>query len=363
MDYPDPATTPYGTHYELSTHLLANALAERGHTDLLWLRPALFVASINGHVYGWNQTKCSITSTVVEELTTRKDYARQLLRRAGVAVAAGGSWRPEEREQAVAHAERVGWPVVVKPARLSKGRGVTVGIADKNDFLTAWDAAAALTRGRIVIERQMDGDEARIVVVGGRAIAACGRRRPNVIGDGQSRIAELVAAKAAGRRGNPHLTDKPLELTAARAGYLSQAGLGAESVPAAGHRVWLEDRAGIAGAPSTWTYGADSVDWTDSVHPSYLREAERAALAFGDPGVLGVDMIAQDWQQPAAVGSHIVVEVNCRPAIGCHHFPWEGPARDVAGAIIDACLDAEPGDDAGTDGDDPDGWMAELPVG
>lgn len=66
--------------------------------------------------------------------------------------------------------------------------------------------------------------------------------------------------------------------------------------------------------------------------------SESDHLAFAGLGLCGVDMIATDWSQPAAAGNYIIVEVNSRPAIGCHHFPWEGKSRNVAAAIVDACL-------------------------
>lgn len=93
----------------------------------------------------------------------------------------------------------------------------------------------------------------------------------------------------------------------------------------------------IGGGYST---GADSIDLTETVHPSYRQVAEQVYQAIPGLGLCGVDIIATDWSQPATADNHIVVEVNSRPAIGAHHFPWEGKPRDVAGAIVDACLNS-----------------------
>lgn len=337
MDYPDPLSTPYGETFELSTHLIANEVIRRGGQPR-WLRNALFTAEVDGRPLAFNMTRCPITSTVAGELTTRKDYTRKVLESAGLPVAPGGVYRPDDHDRALQRARRVGWPVVVKPAGLGRGRGVTVGITCDDEFTAAWAAATKVTSGRILVERQADGEEARIVVVDGQAVAVCGRRRPNVVGDGETTIAGLIDRKQAERLENPHLSNKPLELTAARRGHLLSRGMSPDTVPEEGRTVWLEDRGGIVGAPSTWSHGADSVDMTDTVHPSYMTVAAAIQQAFPGSGLVGVDMIAEDWTRPAAAGNHIVVEVNCRPAIGCHHFPWEGKPRDVAGAIVDACL-------------------------
>ena len=333
-------TTPLGTHFELSTHLIAREVIRRGHRDLRWLRPALFVARIGGRTHAWNMTRCGITSTIGAQIAGRKDYARQLLRDAGLSVAAGGSYRPDQRERALARAEQVGWPVMVKPAGGSKGRGVAMATSP-GEFASAWQALA--DTATIVVEKRVAGDEGRFLVVDGRCVAVAGRIPAHVIGDGRSTVAELVAAKNTARGQNPHL-----------AGHLVPTGPNPDLVPTIGQRVVLDHRGG-------YSSGADSVDLTDTVHPSYRQIAERAYAAIPHLGLAGIDIIATDWSQPAAPDNHIVVEVNSRPAIGAHHFPWEGKPRDVAAAIVDACLGVEDDwDEGGTDGDDPDGWWQEL---
>lgn len=329
---PDPMATPYGTHFELSTHLIARALISRGHDDLYWLRPGMFVARVNGHVIGWNMTRCSITSSIGAEIAGRKDYTRQMLKNAGVPVAAGGSYRPSERDRALAKAKQLGWPVIIKPADGSKGRGVAL-VHDAHELAAAWDEIT--TTAKIVVERRMIGEEARFLVVDGRCVAVAGRIPAHVIGDGRSTVRELVAAKNAAREKNPHLATRPLPV-----------GVEPELVPDVGQRVVLDHRGG-------YSTGADSVDMTDMVHPGYRLVAEQAYAALPGLGLCGVDIIAADWAQPPAAGNHIVVEVNSRPAIGAHHFPWDGKPRDAAGAIVDACLRR-------VGALQPQGWLARL---
>lgn len=326
--------TPLGKH-ELSTQLMAREVLSRGH-EPRWLRNALFVIDVDGIVLGWNMTRCTVTSTIAAEITGRKDYARQLLTQFGVNVALGRSFSGDQQEAALLFAQSAGWPLVVKPAGQGGGRGVTVGIKSDEEFLEAW--ANALPSRRVVIEQQFDGDEARFTVVGGQFVAVAGRRRPNVVGDGSSTIHDLVTSKQRARASNPHLANKPLHLTDARIGFLLEQGLSPEFVPATGATVWLEARGGAAGAPSTWTHGADSVEMTEVVHNSYIEVALNAYHAFPQLGVAGIDIIAKDFSVPADKENHIVLEVNSRPAIGAHHFPSIGSSQDVAKAIVDECF-------------------------
>ena len=334
---PDPMTTPWGEHFELSTHLIAVELIRRG-AELHWFRQAFFTATIGGRPLAVNQTRTNLNAATACEISGRKDYTRRMLRRAGASVAAGGTCHSTDIETALRRARKIGWPVIVKPVGGAKGRGVLV-VDDEDQLATA----LRVSSGRVVVEARFVGDEARFLVVAGRTVAVSGRIPAHVIGDGRSTVAELVAAKNTARGQNPHL-----------AGHLVPTGPNPDLVPTIGQRVVLDHRGG-------YSSGADSVDLTDTVHPSYRQIAERAYAAIPHLGLAGIDIIATDWSQPAAPDNHIVVEVNSRPAIGAHHFPWEGKPRDVAAAIVDACLGVEDDwDEGGTDGDDPDGWWQEL---
>ncbi|MFA5712365.1 hypothetical protein [Mycolicibacterium sp.] len=316
--HPDPMATPLGTHIELSTHLIARALVERG-AELHWLRRAFFLAHIGGRTLAVNQTRTDLTSATAVELCGRKDYTRGVLQRAGVATADGGSYRPDQYDRALRRAAQVGWPVIVKPAGGKKGRGVAAA-SDPDEFAAAWEGASG--GAKVVVERRHVGDEARFLVVAGRCVAVAGRRPPHVIGDGTSTVSELIDAKNTARGENPHLASRPIP----RVGDLDR-------VPGTGEHVAVNP-----GGPANFAAGGDSVDMTGHVHPTYLDVAAAAQQAIPGLGVAGVDIIAADWSRPAAPDNHIVVEVNSRPAIGGHHFPWEGKPRDAAGAIVDALL-------------------------
>lgn len=319
-EYPDPMSTSYGEFYDLSTHLIAREVVSRGHTDLTWFERDLFMVEIGGRTYAWNKSQCNAVSTMAVKMSVRKDRTRIALKRAGVAVADGGAYLRSQYARAAAHAERIGWPVIVKPANSSKGRGVGVAYGPE-DFAASWEAADI--GDRIIVERRHVGDEARFLVVQGSTFAVVGRTPAHVMGDGVSSLADLVEAKNKLRSENPHLSNRLIRPDAGT--------IDLDRVPIAGEHVVLDHRGGLSS-------GADSRDMTEVVHSSWRRVAEQATYAIPGLGVAGVDIIATDWREPAGNHNHIVVEVNSRPIIGGHHFPWEGKSRNAAGAIVDACL-------------------------
>ena len=108
--------------------------------------------------------------------------------------------------------------LVLKPARGSAGRGVTLGL----------DRAAALAHARAYVDlsgpallqaRRGDGRERRVVIVGGRVVAAMERRADP--GDGRANVARGAAARAI----TPEAEERDLALAAAAALGLSVAGV------------------------------------------------------------------------------------------------------------------------------------------
>lgn len=74
--------------------------------------------------------------------------------------------------QAVAVAARIGWPVTLRPL---DGAGAAVsGIADDAAVRRCCAELAALSPRGIAVEEHRDGDECRLLVVGGRLLAAAG---------------------------------------------------------------------------------------------------------------------------------------------------------------------------------------------
>lgn len=266
------------------------------------------------------------TAFLAVEAAGDKDLTKTLLAEAGVPVPEGEVVR--SAEEAVEAAERLGYPVVTKPLDGNHGRGVCLRLQGPEEVRRGFDAAAQHGR-RVVVERFLQGRDHRILVIGGKVVAAAERVPAHVVGDGFRTVAELVEeANRDPRRGEGHenvMTRIVVDEEVRR--ILARDGLSPDSVPHGGRIVWLRDTANLS-------TGGTAVDRTDEIHPENAMLACRAALALG-LDVAGIDFLATDIRMPVRESGGGVVEVNAAPGFRMHLQPSEGRPRDVARPVID----------------------------
>jgi cyanophycin synthetase len=265
------------------------------------------------------------TSFIGVETASDKDLTKTLLSKAGVPVPEGEVVR--SADDAVREAARLKGPVVVKPLDGNHGRGVTTNLTDPDAIRRAFAVAAEHSR-RVVVEQHFQGNDHRLLVVGGELVAVAERIPAHVVGDGRSTISELVeAVNRDPRRGEGHeqvLTkikiDEQVRL------LLKTNGLSLDSVPAAGETVLLRGTANLS-------TGGTAVDRTDEIHPDNACIAIRAALSLG-LDIAGIDFISPDISKSAREAGGGIVEVNAAPGFRMHLQPTVGKPRPVAPAVI-----------------------------
>lgn len=268
----------------------------------------------------------SETGQIAVDVACNKELTKQLLERAFLPVPRGAVVRTAD--EAVAAHERLGGSVVVKPVDGNQGRGVSIGVSTAEEVARAFDVAAAYGR-EVIVEEEFEGSDYRVLVVGGRMVAASRRLPCHVVGDGEHTISELVdRANEDPRRGDGH--DRALTrivLDEAVRDNLAQQGWTLDDRPAAGEWVFLRRTANLS-------TGGEACDVTDEVHPDVQRACERAARVIG-LDICGIDLITPDIAAPFPRTKAGIVEVNAAPGLRMHHFPSEGRARDVGTAIIE----------------------------
>ncbi len=97
----------------------------------------------------------------------------------------------ESAEDAWEAAEDVGLPVVVKPQYGNHGRGVATNLQSKEQVIAAFHAARE-EGSSIILEQHAPGDDYRLLVIGGKLVAAARREPAHVIGDGISTVQQLI---------------------------------------------------------------------------------------------------------------------------------------------------------------------------
>lgn len=278
----------------------------------------------------------SLTTPGARALTNDKHKTKAALSRHGIPVPDGIRLDAGEIDAALTWFEsQNGAPTVVKPVVGWGGKGVATSIVDADLLVRAMQAAGHAT---VVLERFVPGQDHRILVVGGRYVAAIRRHPASVIGDGRSTVRELIAQKNEARRHNPYAGHKLLSLTGDVPARLAQVGLTADSVPDDGQKVRLRGVGNIS-------LGGDSEDVTDVVHADFIALVEKTWRAVPGLAFCGIDLIAQDITRPLAGQSCAVIEINANCDLAMHHFPTV-PGRqapiDVAGAIIDYVFPEHP---------------------
>ena len=282
--------------------------------------------------FGWGSRQRRIqaaeidsTSAVAESIGQDKDLTKRLLHAAGVPVPLG---QPVETiEEAWEVALKVGLPVVVKPQDGNQGKGVTVNITDRAQLEEAYKNAADY--GTVMVERFLPGHDFRLLVVGDQLVAAARREPPQVLGDGQHTVRELVdQVNLDPRRGEGHATSlTKIRLDDIAVARLAMQDLTPDSVPSKGQRVILRNNANLS-------TGGTATDVTDDVHPEVAARAVAAAQMVG-LHICGVDMVAETVLRPLEEQGGGFVEVNAAPGLRMHLAPSYGKPRNVGQAMVD----------------------------
>ncbi|MEM9384932.1 MAG: cyanophycin synthetase [Pseudomonadota bacterium] len=309
-----------------STASLVEAAEARG---IPWIRLNRYSLVQFGHGRYQERIQATCTgrtSNIAVELASDKEETNAILRDLGLPVPQ--QFTVQSAARAVRAAERIGYPVVVKPLSANHGRGVTTNLFTPEDVEVAFEKAAEHGRS-ILVESFIQGLDHRLLVVNGELVAAAKRVPGHVVGDGEHTIRQLVdIVNEDPRRGVGHekvLTRLEFDHQAER--LLKELGYTADTVPPAGETVYLRTTANLS-------TGGTAIDVTDVIHPDNREMAIKTILAIGlDVG--GVDFLTTDITQSYREVGGAICEVNAGPGFRMHVAPSEGKARDVAGPVID----------------------------
>lgn len=210
--------------------------------------------------------------------------------------------------QAQEAANKIGFPVVIKPADRDRGEGVTVGINNAESLNHAFNHASKFSKN-ILVERQVPGICHRILLADNTHLYTVARLAKSVEGDGKHTVLELctLETEMENRRAK-HLRKKPCLLDELTEQTLNAQGLNYQSIPENGVLVFLRP--------------IESTEWggtpkllTDQVHPDNLRIAFQAAQLM-NLNVAGVDLISEDISKPWYENGAVINEVNFAPFLG-----------------------------------------------
>ena len=311
-----------------STQSLVDAAVER---NIPWLRLNDYSLVQFGHGKYQKRIEATVTSdtgTISTSLASDKEGTHSLLKDMGLPVPRQMMFSSED--DAVHAANKIGYPIVIKPLDANHGRGISINLTTDAQVREAFHFAREEGRSRFVLaESFVTGFDHRMLVINYELVAVAKRVPGHVIGDGKSSIAELIdIVNSDPRRGIGH--EKVLtriEIDKQATDLMKEAGYNEKTVLKKGQQFFLRSTANLS-------TGGTSIDLTDVVHPDNREMAIRAVRAVGlDIG--GVDFLTDDITHSYKDVGGAIVEVNAGPGFRMHVAPSEGESRDVAGKVLD----------------------------
>jgi cyanophycin synthetase len=285
------------------------------------LAPPIFEFQLDGavtRVFGQQTPFVERPSTAV---ASDKPLAYRLLTEAGIPVPEHVVIDAADFAEARAFLERGPVPCLVKPAGGRGGEGVIGSIRTPAQLRRALLQASAES-AVLLVERQLDGDQFRVVVLEGEILVVLRRVRPRVLGDGESSVAELMRGEYDARlkvEGAAGL--KPFRIGLDCVHTLEEQGLSLRSIPPAGASVTVMTATNFGGA-------RDSEAIASPFSATVEAELVRAADVLG-VRLAGVDLIVSDSSQSLASGGGSVLDVGPAPAL-----PNLGDASTALPALV-----------------------------
>jgi len=310
-----------------STASLVRAAEER---DIPWIRMNDYSLVQFGHGRYQKRIQATVTSEtrhIAVEIASDKEQTNKILADLGLPVPRQELVRSPR--EAVRAANRIGYPVVVKPYNANHGRGVCINLGTDAEVEAAYATASQVTSKTCIVEKMIVGFDHRMLVVNGELIAVSKRVPGHVVGDGEHTIAQLVElVNADPRRGIGHekvLTRLEIDHQAER--LMAEGGVTLDTVLEAGRVFYLRSTGNLS-------TGGTAIDMTDTCHHDNREMAKRAALAIG-LDVAGIDFLCPDITKSYREIGGAICEVNAAPGFRMHVAPTEGRPRDVAGPVMD----------------------------
>lgn len=265
------------------------------------------------------------TNCIAVDIACDKILTKKIIKEYGLPVPEGDVAYNEN--DAIAIAEEIGYPVVVKPFNGNQGKGVFLNLTNREDLIIAYRNAKNIS-DLVIVEKHIKGKNYRVLVVGDRVVAVSERIPTRILCDGVHSIKELVDIENQNPlRGEGH--EKPLtkiNIDTISKFVLKKQGYDIDDIPPKNTYVYFRESANLSS-------GGTAVDRTNEIHTDNIEIAIRAAKAIG-LDIAGIDITMENIVLPLNLKTGAIIEVNAAPGIRMHHYPTRGKPRNVAKAIV-----------------------------
>ena len=275
----------------------------------------------------------SWTKCVGVDISCDKLLTKQLLKNQNIPVAEGA--KIFNVIGLLQEAEKIGYPVVLKPQCGNKGRGVILNITNQKQLLEGYIYLQKNFKD-VIVEKYYEGNDYRVCLVNYKVEAVALRLAPFVIGNGVDNLKKLIEIlNEDPLRGEDH--EKALtkiKIDSELISCLEKRNLYLNYVPKEGERVLLRENANLS-------TGGMAIDCTEDICVENIECCINAARTLG-LDICGIDICTKDISVPFEENGGIIMEVNAAPGIRMHHYPWKGKRRNVGKAILEMLYDKKP---------------------
>lgn len=282
--------------------------------------------SYKGNIQIFRDRVPSTTTYIADQICYDKQLCKMVLKNAGLTVMPGFLLCTEDSDMYIKNIwDALQKPVVLKPVKGSRGKGVFMNITDVTECLKKVREyfKEPLYQGELIIEEMFMGKEYRIMATPEKVLAVMERVPAHVIGDGRHTIEELIEIENKNPMRNISQIIYPyLSLNSTSFDLLAKQKLASTSIPQNGQHVVLQNISNIMA-------GGVAIDRTDEVHESVKRIVVDAVRAIPGLSWTGIDFMTKNIEGPQSKDTYTIIEMNSAPEFDMHDMPMEGKSRGV----------------------------------
>ncbi len=277
----------------------------------------------NGVVRSLRMYSLDLNHIASADIAKDKDYAKFFMKKRGYPVAEGKTFfsnrwaktinSKRTLKEAVKYAQKLGYPLIVKPNSQSQGSGVSL-VSESTELRRALMEVFKIDKVALV-ERYMPGRDYRVVVLDGEIISAYERAALSVVGDGKSSVLALLKQKQ--KIFEKTKRDTKINFSDSRMkNKLKRHGLTFGSVLPKGEKIYLLDNANLSS-------GGDSLDVTNTISAGFEKIAVNLTRDMG-LRIAGVDIMVTkgDITRDPKSCKYYIIEINAAP--GLDHYVTTG---------------------------------------
>lgn len=257
-----------------------------------------------------------------------KYYAKNVLINKGFKTTRGKIFTNANVKDALLYAEKLNFPVVLKPTIGTHGDNVFLDIASGKELEKKIRHFLKMKYGNgyYLIEKQYTGNEFRLLITKDDFFAAVSRIPANITGNGIDTIKSLIDLENF-RRMNPRSTCLcEIKIDEITLDFLKKNNLRLNQVLEKDKKIFLRKNSNV-------TTGGNCYEITNKVHPTVIQLAKDILSVFKGMPFLGIDLLCKDVSMP--LKDYAICELNTAPGLSLHMMPEKGEPKNVAKAFID----------------------------